>query len=299
MELKRMTNTETVTSPFGVFTGMENERVITQIKKYGAHTRPELSMVLSFLEEGDNVIDVGAHIGTFAVPMKKKIGPEGQIYVFEANPETFQLLEINFQNNGLEAVKFNKGVSEKSGTLFIQERNEKDSGCDYLIDGDDEQTQNLVQVELVEIDKVIKNPVDFIKVDVEGMEISVLASASNIIKKYRPIIYTEYVYFYIKRSGDDPARFRKFFKDRDYHFFINTGPRHAENDQFNLVRVPCPLYVRGQVDFMMIPAESPRYPKQYQNWYQHNFIHFILNRTKNLLRDVKNSLKTICRLSEK
>ena len=96
---------------------------------------------------------------------------------------------------------------------------------------------------------------------------------------------------YIKRAGDKPQNFEDFFKKRNYHFFINGGERHACNDEFTLVRVPSPKYIRGQIDFLMIPQESDRYQIDYKNWMFYNPFKFLWNRLINFLGTLKAHLK--------
>jgi len=279
----------TVKSPFGIYTCHDGERIINQIQKYGAHTRPELSMVLSFIKPGDTVLDVGAHIGTFAIPIIKKIGPEGTLLAFEANSDTVELLKKNLSDNNPEAEIFNKGVSHKSGNLYLRDRTNKDSSSlsDYLVESSSQNNKNFVKVELVKVDDIISQPVNLIKIDVEGMELSVLQSAEKTIDNYRPLIYTEYVEYYIKRAGLDLKSFEEFFKKRNYHFFINAGTRNASNDEFTLVKVPGPKYTRGQVDFLMIPQDSNGYPTDYKNWMFCNPFKFLCNRARNILKILK------------
>ena len=63
-----------------------NDLVTNQIKKFGAHTRPELAFLLSVVDEGDAVFDIGGHIGTFAIPLAQKVGPSGRVLVVEPSP---------------------------------------------------------------------------------------------------------------------------------------------------------------------------------------------------------------------
>ncbi|HEY1780175.1 MAG TPA: hypothetical protein VGG79_07030 [Roseiarcus sp.] len=52
---------------------------------FGAHTRNELALLLAFVDAGDVVYDIGAHIGTFAVPLAAAVGASGKLVAVEAN----------------------------------------------------------------------------------------------------------------------------------------------------------------------------------------------------------------------
>lgn len=287
----------TVDSVYGKFTCYENDNVVKEILSCGAYSRPEIGMISSFLKEGDTVLDIGAHIGTFSIPIMSKIGTEGKLYAFEANPTTFSLLEKNFHDNNIDATAFNNGVYDQEGTLYLRAKNfdERDSddsdkalnsGADYLTNILSDNTSEMIEVELIKIDNVISGPVNLIKIDVEGMELSVLYSAEKTIDQYRPIIYSEYFEPYITRAGQKCRDFELFFKNKKYDFFVNGNLRRASNDKFELVRIPSPKYIRGQVDFLLVPQDSDRYPVEYKMWHQDSLCKFLLNRFKNLLKDV-------------
>lgn len=43
-----------------------DDLITQQLIAFGAHTRNELAMLLTFIDPDDVVVDVGAHIGTFS-----------------------------------------------------------------------------------------------------------------------------------------------------------------------------------------------------------------------------------------
>ena len=90
-----------IRTPHGTFHGPADDLVTRQLAEFGGHTRNELAMVLSFVGEGDIVLDVGGHIGTFAVPLGRKVGPEGRVFAFEPTPSNHDYLVRNVRENGL------------------------------------------------------------------------------------------------------------------------------------------------------------------------------------------------------
>ena len=278
----------TVESEFGTYSGLEGDGIILQLQKFGAHTRPELCMVIDFIRPGETIIDVGGHIGTFAIPFWIKAQPGGTVTSFEANPKTFELLKHNIAQNssGVKAVCC--GISDSKGPHYLKDRGKRsvtNSGGDYLV-AEENGTFDYV-IELVKIDDIAKSHIDIIKIDVEGMEISVLRSAALTIDNYRPLIYAEYCPYFIRRAGLSPEDFYAFFKNRNYHYFINAGERNAANNDYQLVKVPGPKYTRGQVDFLMIPCDSERYPTNFKNWYSHAFLTYIYNRFRNSISSLR------------
>jgi hypothetical protein len=65
-----MTDTIAVDTTFGRIETFVDDLITNQLLQFGAHTRPELALLLSIIEPGDFVFDVGAHIGTFSAPVE-------------------------------------------------------------------------------------------------------------------------------------------------------------------------------------------------------------------------------------
>ena len=61
---------------FGRIRAFPGDLITEQLVSFGAHTRPELAFLLNMVDEGDGVFDLGAHIGTFALPIARKVGLE-------------------------------------------------------------------------------------------------------------------------------------------------------------------------------------------------------------------------------
>lgn len=148
-----------------------------------------------------HLLNVGAHIGTIAIPLSSKIE---KVTAVEAHPTTFSYLveNINLNNiknihsinvaisNRVEEVKFmslnNHRTWHNSGGLhvFTPEDFENKSRSYYLA------TDEFIR-ESTTIDNLNLEYVDFIIADVEGMEVKLIDGAKNTIKKFRPIIIVE------------------------------------------------------------------------------------------------------------
>ncbi len=94
----------TVETSLGSFACWEDDLITTQLRKFGAHQRSDLALMLSFVRPGDWVIDIGAHVGTFSVPLAWAVGSTGHVFAFEPAPENFALLCENIGGNGVADV---------------------------------------------------------------------------------------------------------------------------------------------------------------------------------------------------
>jgi len=69
--------------------------------------------------ETDVILDVGAHIGTFAILAASKV-PRGEVYAIEACEDTFNCLRINAALNKLENLStFHVALSDQRGTCRL------------------------------------------------------------------------------------------------------------------------------------------------------------------------------------
>jgi FkbM family methyltransferase len=126
----------------------------------------------------DLILDIGAYCGVTAYHLSKRV-PEGKVYSFEPDPINFRLLTRNIERHGLKNVTpLPFGISDKTeeAAIFLSEgtmgsRLEKDST--RMTVGDAQRIQTLTLA-----DACARYGVpDFVKVDIEGSEIQMLAAA--------------------------------------------------------------------------------------------------------------------------
>lgn len=69
--------------------------------------------------EGDVIIDVGAHIGTFSILSSSKVG-SGKVFAIEASKDSFNLLRINVALNQCANISvYHLAITDKEGTCRL------------------------------------------------------------------------------------------------------------------------------------------------------------------------------------
>ncbi|MGA7271660.1 MAG: FkbM family methyltransferase, partial [Acidimicrobiia bacterium] len=123
----------------GDFVLPEGDLLLQQVLEFGGHTRPEVAMVASVVRAGDTIIDVGAHVGTFAIPLARQAGPTGLVCAFEPMPWSYELLLLNIELNGLAGVIWpvDRAVSDRPGNFLAETPNQGNTGGSYLVDAAD------------------------------------------------------------------------------------------------------------------------------------------------------------------
>ena len=135
----------------------------------GSYEPTSLDLILKRLKPGDTVIDIGAHVGIYSLPMSEAVGPEGKIISFEPNPNNAKLLNWNIDANDCKNIK----VEE-------QALRHKPSVSDLLISGINTGDHRFhgngyvktVPVMCTTLDNYLdpKTKVDAIKMDIQGGE---------------------------------------------------------------------------------------------------------------------------------
>lgn len=129
------------------------------------------------INSDDTIIDVGAHIGLFAL-YASQFCKQGKIFCFEPVKENFDILLANLQLNKLTNVKpFNIAVSQKIGEVKIY-LNDDESGHSMFVPGTKYITIKSVSLKDI-IDSNNLERCDFIKLDCEGVEYEIIDSLPN------------------------------------------------------------------------------------------------------------------------
>ncbi len=131
---------------------------------------------------GNYFVDVGANIGqTSSMDYVKRYKDcYKKLYAFEPTEDIFKQLKENMKNEDSAKIElYQIGLVDKKGTLTFC------SGEDHQ--GNRVSEEGNVTIEVDSLDNILSNePVDFIKMDIEGSEIKALEGAKNIISKQKP-----------------------------------------------------------------------------------------------------------------
>jgi FkbM family methyltransferase len=146
-------------------------------------------------KQGDNFVDVGAHIGRYSIVAAKRIGNLGRVIAIEAHPDTFELLKKNMALNGLQNVTtINAVASSQKGRVKLY-LDGHDSGFTVYttIMINRTKTEKFLEVEANTLDNILNENnvqrVNYVKIDVEGAELEVLKGTSNVLEANKNITF--------------------------------------------------------------------------------------------------------------
>lgn len=145
------------------------------------HENGTLSLIGRIVAQGDTVIDIGAHIGLITLPMAHMVGPGGQVIAIEPLPRTAECLMRALVSNHLsdrcEIVV--AAATDQDGTVdFYLGAN---SMLGSLVPSVDDQKSIVVNEICLDNRVAADTAISFIKMDVEGAELTTLQGLRRII----------------------------------------------------------------------------------------------------------------------
>ncbi len=147
----------------------------------------ELEELRKAVGPGAHVVDVGANTGNhtifFAGPMKA-----ASVLPFEPLPAASDALRASVARNGLTNVDLSRlgvGVADRDGRVKLVFSGRGGLGATSLT------PDPAGEISVAPLDSMVSGPVDLLKIDVEGMEMSVLAGSRELIRRSKPLIFVE------------------------------------------------------------------------------------------------------------
>ncbi|MEM7163523.1 MAG: FkbM family methyltransferase [Bacteroidota bacterium] len=165
-----------------------------------------------------SIIDCGANIGV-AVFYFKRLFPRCTLMAFEPNPQAFELLKKNIEQNDLENISiFNLALSDTTGHRdFFIGKNFADINGSFL---ENKSQDNRIIVKTDKLSNYMKDKIyDLVKIDVEGAEHTIVkdlikTNKINCAKRY----LIEFHHHKDKEKSNLTPFLRSFEKNNFEHF---------------------------------------------------------------------------------
>jgi FkbM family methyltransferase len=148
----------------------------------------------SALAPGDVFLDIGAHIGYYAVVAAQLVGPAGHVYAFEPSPSSYRLLRRNIELNrfsNVTAFEVAVGLTTGRGTLYEGPR--QNSGLATLnpVFAAKREGAQEIAVDIRPVTSLVPEGelerVRAVKIDVEWQELEVLQSLEPLVELDLPL----------------------------------------------------------------------------------------------------------------
>ena len=161
------------------------------IEHYGEYSALEMKLFEQICRLGHIVIEVGANIGAHTIGLSRRVGADGRVLAFEPQRLPFQTLCANVALNSVQNVDcFWAAMGSESGFVNVPDvdpRKESNFGGITLMGA---QCDRCVPCHTLDQYTMLTR-VDFIKIDVEGMELDVLLGGKQLLAERKPVLYVE------------------------------------------------------------------------------------------------------------
>jgi FkbM family methyltransferase len=135
------------------------------------------------------IVDAGANTGNhtlfFAAPMQAEV-----VIPIEPEPRAVAAIRALVSENRIgnaDLTCLGTAIGAMSGRMRAVPSATAGLGATHFVPDPDG------NIPLTTLDELISGPVDFLKLDVEGMEMAALAGAAQLIAAQRPVLYVEVV----------------------------------------------------------------------------------------------------------
>jgi len=250
-----------VETDLGVYRSQAGDLITRQLREFGAHQRGVLNMLLALVRPDDVIIDVGAHIGTLAIPLAQRL-VDGHVLALEGHPATAAILAHNVAANGLDdrITVRNRLLGEVDGELLDPRLAEGNTGGTAFrrrlraAGGEALTTARLDDV----WDHEGLPPPTILKVDVEGAEMRVLRGAEAVLAT-SPILVLEVSEDQLAANGDRLEDLQTWLDDHGFRLLASAGERNHRSGDWELLPLaslrdhPDALF-----DVVAVPSDSSR-----------------------------------------
>lgn len=161
----------------------------------GTYDKETQDIIRKFVKEKDYCVDVGANIGAISLSMAKKVGPKGKVFSFEPGDLQIRRFKNNLNlNSDLYKniiILNNIGLADKETKLSLYQDKTNKGNAGFINSDIENSTKIKCSTLDIYLEKNRIKKLDFIKIDVEGIELEVMKGSLKTIRKYRPLIYYE------------------------------------------------------------------------------------------------------------
>jgi FkbM family methyltransferase len=180
------------------------------------------------------IYDCGANIGMATIYFKW-LYPNAMIHSFEPMDSTFQFLKKNVENNHLKDIFLHKlALSNQNGSIEFFGEDTTNLMSSIL---DQRGLGKKIVVECKKLSDLINQPLDLLKIDVEGAEnliIEDLVNAKKLNKNHIKQIIMEY-HHKLPNQKSSLGAFLKVFEDNGYEYQIRGDFKELNNFQDLLI----------------------------------------------------------------
>lgn len=216
---------------------------------YREYSEGEVWLFRQLLKPGMVVVEAGAHVGAHTLFFARAVGSAGDVYAFEPQRLLFQALAGTMALNSIDCVTcLPQCLGDQAGKICVPPL---DYGRDNNFGGLElgHWTEGEA-VDCVTLDSLALPQLDFIKLDVEGMETAALRGATATLRRCRPVLFVEY------DRPEQATALLELLREMGYAAYLHRTPLfNPQNFAGNPENIFPTVYTSNLV---CLPAERPQ-----------------------------------------
>lgn len=238
--------------------GELNSFIERQAYLFGGYERDEIAAFLSLVpsDRRRTILDIGANVGTHALQFSRAFD---QVHSFEPNPLVFGRLQRNLAiNDATNVTPHPLGLGAEPGSFQLYSPSSNNGGLGTLVATEqyDIPLEPVATVQVEQGDALLAQrnigPIDAIKCDVQGFEISVLQGLQNTIRRDRPALWIE-LGSGVHIAPDEAAQIVALVPERS-RFYRIAGVRHGATHSIALHEATPDTLTGG--DYVIVPEPA-------------------------------------------
>lgn len=218
----------------------------------GNYEQWDVQAAKSLIKPNDVIVEVGSNIGIWTILFCKWL-PAGLVYAIEPS-SFFELLKKNLALNNFQNVVVEKiAIGSTEWPYKIIYENHRNAGMNYLVNSPLTTSDGIIEsldhyISTREISKI-----DFLKLDVEGMELEVLQGGVVTIAKHRPVLFIELEEKNLSRYNSTTQNVLDLLESLGYsEFYISST-----YGKLNLIDKKDILKLKAGINIFCIPSNIP------------------------------------------
>lgn len=177
----------------------------------------EISLLQKHIKPGDIVLDIGANIGFYSEIFSSLVGEKGKVYCFE--PDAVNFKHLKDRVNHIKNVSiYHKAVADSNQTIKIY--TSKLLNVDHRTYKPDEYDEE-IDIEAVALDSFLQTPkVNFIKIDIQGFEMTAMKGMNQILKNNNLKILSEFWPYGLKKAGSSIIEYYSLLVSNGFKVYL-------------------------------------------------------------------------------
>lgn len=219
----------------GRFLARPRDRTVGgRMARTGSYGTEEVERILSLAGPGSRVLIVGSHIGALVVPVSRGVE---HVTAIEANPDTFELLDLNLKLNGCGNVQaLHLAAGDRDGEIEFLQATSNSGGSKrmplvrrrmYFYD-----RPQVTRVRCARLDDVLPGDYDVILMDIEGSEYFALQGMTRLVSRARHLVAEFLPHHFRDVAGVTAREFVQLLEPHFDRLYIPSRDETVPRQQF-------------------------------------------------------------------